>query len=125
MVTSLPPEFGDVMHVLIKHGRFIVGKGKGFASNIFCPVDNILRPRQIMMYLLQAPLGKMPVMAKLTTIVATCGSGPHVIARLLFDGIDLQGRGLSISNAIIGSIAIFTIAAKSPASSAHHAFSKT
>jgi len=72
----------------------------------------------------------MPVVAKLATIVATCGAGaenpgpwPHMVARFLFNGVDLQRRRLAIDNGVIGAIAVFTIAAKPPVTTFDYTFS--
>jgi len=94
---------------------------------MFCCVDDILCLYLVISQLLHTALGKMPIVAKLATIVATCGAGavnpsprPHVVAGFLFNGVDLQCRRFAIDNGVIGPISVFTIAAKGPVAVLDH-----
>ncbi len=64
---------GDVEHILVEHRGFAVRERHRLATMFHSQLDHFLRCQLVILRLLHAPLGDVPVVTELTAIVKACG----------------------------------------------------
>jgi hypothetical protein len=113
----------DVYHVFIKDRRFHIGVSNRTGSHFFGLLHNHLRGNIVVINILGKGLRDFPILTKLTLEIAPhcCqgkrgGSRKNMKEGFLLNRIQMNCAGVSVDQAIIFSISIFTNSTKTPLS---------
>ena len=124
-------EKSDVQHIFIEDRGLHIGIGNGSSTHFLGLAHHELGRDVVAVYLLRRGLRDLPVLTEFALQVASCGGQgkrscgrQNVKERFLLNGIEMNRAGVSVDQAVVFSISVFTDPAEPPLSLRHTAMSR-